>query len=119
MKLFLFFAVILIPLAGFSQTRPTKEEIEKEILIEAKKDPLYIKTFVAVHEIKNMAELRKKGLIRDSDIVKKYNERLSGYMGKKKTFNEVTQTMKNSDELLKMIQFKIASRIALERASQR
>ena len=119
MKTLLLF--IFISLFGASLIKAqdsNKDSIMKVLLIKAKKDPVYIETFIAVHETTNMLDPKSKGLYKSASIINYYNMHLGKYMGRKKSIVEVKERMKSSGQLLEMIQLKIAGRLALVEASQ-
>jgi hypothetical protein len=118
-----FFIVIMAFLGNgvYAQAQGNKgeDELEKEYLIKAHKTPEYKKAFVDVHEINQDIKLAKSGLLKEKDVVKEYNIRLGGYMGRRSTIEQVAQTMKKKGSaLLEMILLKSAARLALEDAAE-
>lgn len=102
-----------------SLSKNNEDKIRAEIIKEARKSSEYKTAFIAVKEIKINVDLAKKGLLNQNDVIADYNNRLGHSMGRYKTLYSIEKRLNESgDEYIKMVLYKAAGRIGLEKASQ-
>jgi hypothetical protein len=120
MKNILFLALILVTLSLKAQSQSkTSKQLQKECLELAYKSPDYKKVYADVTKLKANIKLAKGNSLSKDTVLKQYNNLLSGYMGRKDTFDEVDQRVTNDgDKLIQAVLLQTAAKIAQEKAAE-
>lgn len=118
MKRFLLLTIICLPALVFGQMDSIhKKQMGKEIALEAK--PVFVKATSLILELRNDVELAKQGLVKKSDVIKRFNETAGQVMGKQATFAAVDKKLKkDGDTYVKYLFLKEEARISYEKAAE-
>ena len=118
MKKLLFLIIICLPCFSFGQSDSMRiEQEKKEIAMEAK--PVFINATALISELRDDVKLAKQGLIKKSDVIKRFNETVGGYMKPQTTFAGVEKRLEEAgDAFPEFLFLKEQAKIAYRKAAE-